>query len=195
MKLKNYNVWLVVWHYACNWRLHIWLIDLDDGCPFADITENHVEISDRDLEIEWYGIKVILDNDFISVFDNDIRQAKIWCMDNLKCLWWDTVDWRPCLFLTKEMIQHLYDIAVINEDIETVWNYEVNTPDWDIVEWIVTHDEWDWRNVNTFKVYHKTDAYETELHSEQIVDNDFDEDYLLDVVEDLATRVLHPEDK
>lgn len=79
-----------------------------------------------------------------------------------------------------------------------VWNETINTPDWQEIEWVVIHTESPynyWPEINTFKVVHRTDAYEVVLHQQQLVDEDFDEDFLLDVIEDIATKTLPPEDK
>ena len=108
---KTYNLEINISKYTNNNRIYIWLIDTEDGCPFCDITENHPEISDYDLFTDDYWVKVILDNDFISCFPS-VRDCKIWCMDNLHCLGWGEVDWRPALYLTKECIQYLKEISL-----------------------------------------------------------------------------------
>ncbi len=84
----------------------------------------------------------------------------------------------------------------MNRTTTIVWSYKVNSPDWQEVEWIVTHEEgdyWYWPELNTFKVYHRTDAYEVVVHTEQLVDDDFEDDYLLDVIENIASKLLPEE--
>ena len=80
----------------------------------------------------------------------------------------------------------------MNRTTTIVWSYKVNSPDWQEVEWIVTHEEGDYE-LNTFKVYHRTDAYEVVVHTEQLVDDDFEDDYLLDVIENIASKLLPEE--
>ena len=80
----------------------------------------------------------------------------------------------------------------MNRTTTIVWSYKVNSPDWQEVEWIVTHEEDDYE-LNTFKVYNRTDAYEVVVHTEQLVDDDFEDDYLLDIIESIASKLLPEE--
>ena len=101
----TFEVEVIHSRYINNNRLYLWLRDTNDGEPICDITENHPEISDEDLKFgldEWME-RVVLDNDFIMCLWWD-REAKIWCMDNLKCLGWWTIDWYPCIIVLPETI-------------------------------------------------------------------------------------------
>lgn len=108
MKLKTYdNLSFVFDKYANNGHIYIWLIDKDTWEPFADITENHPELTDDDLLVDNNWQKVIIDNDFISLFQS-IRECKSWCMDNLNCLWGAEVDWRPALYIDFNMLASIW---------------------------------------------------------------------------------------
>lgn len=89
---KDYTLDIVKWQYE-NWRTYLWLID-KNGETFCDLTENHVEITNQELQVNLWndGERVILDWDFID-FCGGERYAKIRLMDNLKnCLGGGDID-------------------------------------------------------------------------------------------------------
>lgn len=78
---------------------------------------------------------------------------------------------------------------------KVVRDYEANAPDWTEIYGYVTHSEsdyWVWPELNTFRVVHRSDAREVEVYFEQLVDEDFDEDYLLDICVKLCDKYLTP---
>lgn len=101
-KYSTYDCLLIHWRYEVNNRLYLWLWTKDTHEPIVDISSNYMDISNEQLQY-WLSDnmeRVIIDNDFIDIFW-DIRQAKIWLMDNLNYLGWDYVDWLPCIVITK----------------------------------------------------------------------------------------------
>lgn len=100
---KEYNLDLIVNKYVNNNRTYFWLVDTSDGEPFADLSENHVEISDDEIFWRLPGHEAfIIDNDFLNCFDS-IREAKIWIKDNIsQCIiTWD-IDWLDCFYVKCE---------------------------------------------------------------------------------------------
>ena len=100
---KEYNLDLIVDKYVNNNRTYFWLVDTSDGEPFADLSENHVEISDDEIFWRLPGHEaIIIDNDFLNCFDS-IREAKIWIKDNIsQCvITWD-IDWLDCFYVKCE---------------------------------------------------------------------------------------------
>lgn len=86
-----------------NGRTYLGLYEPSSWEPFADITENHVEVSDEDIygRIPWCEALVI-DNDFMNCFPSE-RECKIWIRDNVKScvITWD-IDWLPVFYIKKE---------------------------------------------------------------------------------------------
>ena len=100
----EYEAALSVNSYTFNGRLYLWLVDKYTGEPLIDISENHPELTNEQLEITSDWQKVILDNDFIQVCGS-VRNAKIRCMDNIEwVLGGCEVDWRPAIYVPN----HLY---------------------------------------------------------------------------------------
>lgn len=99
MNNKSYELNIVKGQYE-NWRSYLWLID-KNGETFCDLTENHVEITDQELQVNLWndGERVILDWDFID-FCGGERYAKIRLMDNLKnCLGGGIINGYPAIVL------------------------------------------------------------------------------------------------
>lgn len=92
---------LVKSEYSNNDRLYLGLIDAQTGEPYADITENHPEISNEELNHDLYdqGERAVIDNDFINCMGWE-HEAKIWLMDNIENLigGGEVQGW-PCLVL------------------------------------------------------------------------------------------------
>lgn len=99
MNNKSYKLNIVRRQYE-NWRTYLWLIN-KKGETFCDLTENHVEITDQELQenIGENGERLIIDGDFIN-FCNGSRYAKIRLMDNLEnCLGGWEIDGLPAIVL------------------------------------------------------------------------------------------------
>lgn len=98
MNNKSYKLNIVKGQYE-NWRSYLWLIE-KNGEMFCDLTENHVEITDQELNY-WgeIGERLIIDWDFIN-FCGGSRNAKIRLMDNLEnCLGGGEIDGLPAIVL------------------------------------------------------------------------------------------------
>lgn len=96
---KDYKLDIVKWQYE-NWRTYLWLIDKNKE-TFCDLTENHAEITDQELQFNLgdEGERLIIDGDFIN-FCGGSRNAKIRLMDNLKnCLGGGEIDGLPAIVL------------------------------------------------------------------------------------------------
>ena len=97
---KTYDLELVKNNYLNNNRTYLGLVDIEDGEPFADLSENHPEISDMWIYETLPGHEaIIIDNDFINCFNSE-REAKIWIKDNIsECvITWDMF-WLPCFYI------------------------------------------------------------------------------------------------
>lgn len=100
---KTFDLELIRNEYANNDRTYFWLVDRKDRELFADLTENHTEISDEQIygRLPWHEA-VIINHDFLSSFDS-IRDAKIWIKDNIKeCVITGDIDWLDCFYIKKE---------------------------------------------------------------------------------------------
>lgn len=88
--------------YLSNNRTSFHLFDNDENepWPFADLSENHPEISDS--EIFWRfpdHEAIVIDNDFIACFPSE-RECKIWIRDNIpECVITGDLEWRPVFYI------------------------------------------------------------------------------------------------
>lgn len=103
----EYNLTLTTDNYRNNGRTYLWLVDASDWEPFADISENHVEIDDEEIFNTLPGHEaIVIDQDFRQLFGSE-RDCKIWLRDNFPDLVVITGDleWRP-VFYIKNTKQH-----------------------------------------------------------------------------------------
>ena len=102
---KVYDLEVDFLKYLSNDRTAIELYDYksDEPWPFCSISENHPEIPDDVIynHLPEHEM-VVIDNDFISCFNNE-REAKIWIRDNIRqcVITWD-YDWRPVFYIKNE---------------------------------------------------------------------------------------------
>lgn len=99
---KTYDLELVKDTYTVNNRPYFGLVDTDpeDWGPFCDLSENHPEFTDEQLNGRLPGHQaIIIDNTFLMCFDEP-RLAKIWIKENIpECvITWD-IDWRDCFYI------------------------------------------------------------------------------------------------
>lgn len=95
---KTYNLDLEKSYYTNNHRTFFWL--LDEEWPFADLSENHPEISDDLIfnNLPWHEA-IVIDNDFIACFSSE-RECKIWIRDNIpECVITGDLEWRPVFYI------------------------------------------------------------------------------------------------
>lgn len=101
LTLNGEKLSLIKATYLNNNRLYLGLEDAETGEHFADITENHPEINNEELQRDLYdqGERAVINNDFINYIGGE-RQAKIWLMDNVENLigGGEVQGW-PCLVL------------------------------------------------------------------------------------------------
>ncbi len=100
---KSYELWLHVSKYDIWRRTYLWLFDTNDWEPFADLSENHPEISDDLIFNNLPGHEaIVIDNDFISCFPSE-RECKIWIRDNIpECVITGDLEWRPVFYIKHE---------------------------------------------------------------------------------------------
>lgn len=78
----EYNLTLTTDNYRNNGRTYLWLVDISDWEPFADISENHVEIDDEEIFNTLPGHEaIVIDQIFRQLFGSE-RDCKIWLRNN-----------------------------------------------------------------------------------------------------------------
>jgi len=86
-----------------NGRTYLGLYEPSSWEPFADLSENHVEIPDDEIYHHLEGYEaIVIDNDFIACFES-VRDCKIWLRDNLKiCITTWEIEWWPVLYIKQD---------------------------------------------------------------------------------------------
>lgn len=79
---------------------------------------------------------------------------------------------------------------------KVIFDYFITGCDWEI-EAVITNSSGDygyWPELDTLKIIHRTDAYESVLYTDQRVDEDFDVDEVKQLAEKFAKEYLSHEE-